>query len=68
MNSETITWIFIVYSVCVLENCYSLDYNGAKIVTYGEPCVTSRRLPFQIEVKNKLIINIYLLILQNKTF
>ncbi|XP_026295090.1 uncharacterized protein LOC724555 [Apis mellifera] len=49
MNSETITWILIVYSVCALESCYSLDYNGAKIVTYGEPCVTSRRLPFQIE-------------------
>ncbi|XP_050479512.1 uncharacterized protein LOC126868268 [Bombus huntii] len=32
-----------------LKSCYSLDCNGAKIVTYGEPCVTARRLPFQIQ-------------------
>ncbi|XP_017796415.1 PREDICTED: uncharacterized protein LOC108577734 [Habropoda laboriosa] len=52
MNSGTTVWILIaVCSICILKSCYSLsfDYKGARIVTYGEPCATTRRLPFDIE-------------------
>ena len=50
MYSGMIIWISIVaYLFCSLKSCYSLDCNGAKIVTYGEPCVKTCRLPFQIQ-------------------
>ncbi|CAK9819755.1 hypothetical protein ANTPLA_LOCUS10364 [Anthophora plagiata] len=47
MNLRTIISTFI--AMCILKSCYSFDYKGARIVTYGEPCVTTRSLPFEIE-------------------
>ncbi|CAL7937104.1 unnamed protein product [Xylocopa violacea] len=50
MDSVVATSILIiVYSLCILESCYCHNYNNVKIVTYGDPCVTTRRFPFQIE-------------------
>ncbi|XP_026668952.1 uncharacterized protein LOC113464259 [Ceratina calcarata] len=48
-----IAWIS-VYSIVILEiYCLPIDEgcncNGAEIVTYGEPCVTLHKYPFQIE-------------------
>ncbi|XP_076760971.1 uncharacterized protein LOC143429319 [Xylocopa sonorina] len=50
MNSGVANSILItVCLICILESCYCHNYNDVKIVTYGDPCVTTRRFPFQIE-------------------
>ncbi|XP_076620367.1 uncharacterized protein LOC143341365 [Colletes latitarsis] len=50
MHSGTAIWIFIAFClVSNFKNCYSHEYDRAKIVTYGDPCIVSRQLPIKIE-------------------
>ncbi|XP_076237078.1 uncharacterized protein LOC143180914 [Calliopsis andreniformis] len=48
-SGSVIRKLVIFLFISNLRRCYSSIHDRAEVVTYGEPCVTSRQLPIRIE-------------------